>query len=68
MSRRKNTKPFKKKDIDEQKSLKSFRSKQIQSFTKDKILYRHFTEKLPITKMGLNTRREKEKKFLLKIF
>ena len=33
-------------------------------FTKDKILNFHFTEKLAITKRGLNTRRIKEKKCL----
>ena len=62
----KNRKPLQKRL--EQKSLISFNSKQKQSFTKEKILNRHFTEKLPITRMGVNTKRKKEKKSLSTFF
>ena len=47
-----------KKNNKSRSQLKSFSSKQKQSFTKDKILNCHFIEKLAITKIGLNGRKE----------
>ena len=49
----------------QQKQLESFSWKKQQLFTKNNFLNCHFTEKLAITKMGLNTRRKKEKKNLV---
>ena len=50
------------------KELESFSAKEKQLSKKDKILNCHFTEKLTITKRGLNRRRKNEKNACPQLF